>query len=66
MAEQWEKSVSLQKCERTHSVCPVEEVSLQRLAKNDLHLSTMVHACALCAQGIQKVTWLEVEVDSFP
>lgn len=28
MAEKWEKSVSLQKSERTHSACPVEEVSL--------------------------------------
>lgn len=28
MAEKWEKSVSLHKSERTHSACPVEEVSL--------------------------------------
>lgn len=30
MAEKWEKSVSLQKSERTHSACPVEEVSLTK------------------------------------
>lgn len=35
MAEQWEKSVSLQKSERAHSICQVEEVSLVVLTENE-------------------------------
>lgn len=57
MAEQWEKSVSLQKSERAHSVCQVEEVSLLVLAEEKqtrtLPLPRVLHACAARAQAVQ-------------
>lgn len=58
MAEQWEKSVSLQKSERAHSVCPEEEVSLSALTGK----KRMVHACVVSARAIQEVQQLKAQV----
>lgn len=66
MAEQWEKSVSLQKSERAHSICPEEEVSLLALTKKEtLQQPRMVHACVVSAQAIQKVKRLKAQVETF-
>lgn len=65
MAEQWEKSVSLHQSVRAHSICPVDEVSLWVCKKNLIYQEGCMHACALCAQAIQKVKRLKVEVGTF-
>lgn len=49
MAEQWEKSVSLQKSERAHSVCPEEEVSLLALTEKKKKKECCMHVLCLLA-----------------